>query len=238
MTDIYRPLVVAHESAATASEIIRNQLTLFRKSGTTARPWDFAELHNPWSRAAQNFDSWAILDICQNKDLIMRAKEIIGPDIILYDTRLIPEPCDLSYADWHCDAMCFPVTRRRGLTVILPLNIHNEGLLTFKATADEKPESIPLKTGTYILMDAHQKYKINAVDKDSVSDFLVIRYFPATSRYLRDPACAEHQLLMERWPLLNYANAPLWLVAGEDHGHNNFVTGLNVKAGRWTPNPD
>jgi hypothetical protein len=61
-----------------------------------------------------------------------------------------------------------------------------------------------------------------------------IRYFSAHSRYERDPTSAVHRVLMERYPLINYAQMPLWLVHGQDRAGNDFVTGFNVRAGFWT----
>ncbi|RME62516.1 MAG: hypothetical protein D6782_12040 [Alphaproteobacteria bacterium] len=63
------------------------------------------------------------------------------------------------------------------------------------------------------------------------------RYFPATARYLRDPAHPAHMALMERLPWVNYAAMPLWLVAGEDRAGNDFVTGFNPRAAFWSEAP-
>ena len=63
---------------------------------------------------------------------------------------------------------------------------------------------------------------------------LLVRYFPADRQYSRDPSHPAHVLLTERYPWVNYRTMPLWLVAGEDRADNDFVTGFNPKAGRWT----
>ncbi|MDJ0749446.1 MAG: hypothetical protein QNJ11_08165 [Woeseiaceae bacterium] len=63
---------------------------------------------------------------------------------------------------------------------------------------------------------------------------LVVRYFSASSLYLRDPQHPKQQRLMELYPWINYTTLPLWLVSGEDRAGNDFVTGFATKPGRWT----
>src|SRR5439155_21773361 len=55
---------------------------------------------------------------------------------------------------------------------------------------------------------------------------LVGRFFPAASRFVRDPRHAAHWRCMEERPLVNYATRPLWLVRGEDRAGHDFVTGF------------
>jgi hypothetical protein len=62
----------------------------------------------------------------------------------------------------------------------------------------------------------------------------VFQYFPASSRYIRDPAHPLHQALTERQPLINHATVPLWLVSGEDRADNDFVSGFQPKAAFWS----
>ena len=60
------------------------------------RPWHYAELHNPWSRAASVYDSWGFLDLCQSRSLLGPVAELIGEDIILFDSQWLPERGQLS----------------------------------------------------------------------------------------------------------------------------------------------
>ncbi len=62
----------------------------------------------------------------------------------------------------------------------------------------------------------------------------VIRYFPATSSYIRDPVHPTQRILMENYPLVNYTRKPIWLVCGVDRAANDFVTGFKPLAGQWT----
>ena len=55
------------------------------------RPWHYAELHNPWSRAGAAYDSWGFLDICQSSSLVETVAALIGTDIILFDSQWLPD---------------------------------------------------------------------------------------------------------------------------------------------------
>lgn len=63
------------------------------------------------------------------------------------------------------------------------------------------------------------------------------RYFPASAGYIRDPDHAAQKALMERLPLYNATNAPLWLVSGADRAGNDFVTGFNPRPVFWSESP-
>ena len=77
-------------------------------------------------------------------------------------------------------------------------------------------------------------YCVRSVGDAGVPSAYAVRYFPASSRYDRDPTARAHRQLTERYPLFNYARFPLWLVHGQDLAGNDFVTGFNVRAGYWT----
>jgi hypothetical protein len=80
-------------------------------------------------------------------------------------------------------------------------------------------------------------YSLHVASPSVLPNAYAARYFPASSRYVRDPATPAHRALTERYPLLNYARLPLWLVNGQDHAGNDFVTGFNARAGYWTDVP-
>ena len=85
-----------------------------------------------------------------------------------------------------------------------------------------------------LLVDHLAPYCVQSANQDGLPAVYAMRYFPASSRYNRDPAAPVHRALTERYPLFNYAQMPLWLVHGEDRAQNDFVTGFNVHAGFWT----
>src|SRR5580658_5865284 len=56
-----------------------------------SRPWHYAELHNPWARAAALYDSWGFLDLCQSPSLLAAIAGQIGEDLILFDSQWLTE---------------------------------------------------------------------------------------------------------------------------------------------------
>jgi hypothetical protein len=64
---------------------------------------------------------------------------------------------------------------------------------------------------------------------------LVVRYFPSSSNFVRDPRYPANWLAMEEQVLLNYTTRALWLVAGQDRAGNDFVTGFSEQIPSWAP---
>jgi hypothetical protein len=208
------------------------------------RPWHYAELHNPWSRAAAAFDSWGFLDICQSSSLMEKVAALIGPDIILFDSQWLPDrwqPFGTEPA-LESDAHRFPVDPPSGLTVLIGLaetprgtvRVHYRPSHPGHAAERHANASLDLEAGTTLFVDSRVPYCVRAARGSSVPSAYAVRYFPASSRYSRDPTTPMHRALTERYPLLNYARVPLWLVHGQDHAGNDFVTGFSVRAGYWT----
>ncbi len=207
------------------------------------RPWHYAELHNPWSRAAAAYDSWGFLDICQSPTLVETIATLIGRDIILFDSQWLPNRWDSSDAEstMQSDALRFPVGPRRGLTALIVFADNRSGTvrvdyqLPDQDTADSRAyASLDVKYGNILFVDCRVPYRVRAESESGFPAVYAIRYFPASSRYNRDPAAPVHRALTDRYPLFNYAQMPLWLVHGQDQAGNDFVTGFNVRAGFWT----
>jgi hypothetical protein len=93
--------------------------------------------------------------------------------------------------------------------------------------------TIKLSPGDLLILDPRLQYRISGEACDHHPIGYAIRYFPATSRYLRRRDVPLHRHLSELYPLVNYAQFPLWLVRGVDRADNDFVTGFNSRAGRW-----
>ena len=206
------------------------------------RPWHYAELHNPWSRAAAAFDSWGFLDICQSSTLIEKVAALIGPDIVLFDSQWLPDRWQMFDTDatLESDAHRFPVDPPSGLTVLIGVADVPRGTVrvdywaSHLRPAQRANASLDLEPGTALFLDSRVPYCVRVARDSSVPSAYVVRYFPATSHYSRDPAAPVHRALTKRYPLLNYARMPLWLVHGEDRADNDFVTGFNARAGFWT----
>jgi hypothetical protein len=222
-----------------------------RLSGQIAvpRPWHYAELHNPWSRAGAAYDSWGFLDICTASMLIDNIAMLMGPDIILFDSQWLPGRRDSLDANpaLESDAHRFPVDPPSGLTALVccahdersGVGVNYRHPDPHKRGTSHTPDapinvSIDLHCGDVLFVDSAQPYRIHSDPGNTLPTVYAIRYFPASSRYNRDPAAPVHRALTDRYPLLNYARMPLWLVQGQDRAANDFVTGFNVRAGFWT----
>ena len=207
------------------------------------RPWHYAELHNPWSRAAAAYDSWGFLDICQSSSLLETIATLIGTDIILFDSQWLPYrwPSLDTESSFESHAEQFPVDPRRGLTALIVFADARPGTVRVDyQPPDQDPAdshvyaSLEVKCGNVLFVDCRVPYRVRVESKGGFPAVYAIRYFPASSRYNRDPAAPVHRTLTDRHPLFNYAQMPLWLVRGQDQAGNDFVTGFNVRAGFWT----
>jgi hypothetical protein len=207
------------------------------------RPWHYAELHNPWSRAAAAYDSWGFLDLCQSPELVATVARLIGTDIILFDSQWLPSRFESQDAGCalESDAHRFPVEPPGGLTALVCF----AGTQSGAGTVDYRPShqhanppqaavSLDLECGDVVLVDCGVPYRVCSAPGNSLPTVYAIRYFAASSRYIRDPAAPVHRTLTERYPLFNYARMPLWLVHGQDRAGNDFVTGFDARAGFWT----
>ena len=218
---------------------LQEQLAAIYHSGQKIRPWFLWELHNPWSRSAFNVDSWKFLDLCQSAELMQLVTPFIGEDIILFDSQFSPDLYDAGKPEplWRNDRLRCPAHPLHGLVIRIPFSglIHENIKFIYKA-GQYGEQVIGVKTGRIICHNINLTYRIHGTANLAQPVEYVIRYFPATSCYLRDPSVKLHRELMEQYPLINYAQMPLWLVQGEDKADNDFVTGFQPKAGRWIMN--
>jgi hypothetical protein len=207
------------------------------------RPWHYVALHNPWGQAASAYDSWGFLDICMSSTLIETIATLMGPDIILFDSQWLPGRRDsmAAHSNPESDAHRFPVYPHCGLTALVGCADPDESSagVTYRSPGPHPTDapidaSVDLRCGDVLFVDSHLPYRIDAEPGNRIPSVYAIRYFPASSRYDRDPASPAHQALTDRYPLLNYATMPLWLAHGQDRADNDFVSGFNVRAGFWT----
>ncbi len=214
------------------SSLLEQQRAAISASGTSNRPWVFWELHNPWSRAAVNVDSWQLLDVCQAPVLIEVLSLLMGDDIVLFDSQIVPNPALTEFDEprWRNDDQFFPLDRPNGLVVRLPFG--SDAPRTFEYRRHESA-GIEYCRGQVLIHAANLDYRSPAAN-DSGGFEYVVRYFPAQRLYERDPLHPKHVQLTERYPWVNYMKMPLWLVNGEDKAGNDFVTGFHTRTGRWT----
>ncbi len=224
--------MVSIAEAAGWSAFLELQWLALLASGPANRPWVFWELHNPWSRAAAYVDSWQLLDICQSQAMVQCLSALIGEDIVLFDSQILPNPA-LSGFDptvWHNDDLFFPLDDDGGIVVRVPFG--SPGARSFEHRLHDAGVS-DLSLGQILVHSAKVDYRWRAANGSSGFE-CVIRYFPADRRFLRDPGHPKHVQLTERYPWVNYARMPLWLVSGKDRADNDFVTGFHTSSGRWT----
>jgi len=218
-------------------EFLRQQAAKVRAAGGAAWPWHYSELHNPWSRAGMLYDSWGFLELCHTPALLDPVAELIGPDIVLFDSGWLPDPSltpgagiDTADLELSSDASRFPVEPLGGATVLVAFAEETHRGLS----VDLGSIQLPFESGVVCAVEAGVAYRVCGLDEVGLPSVYVARYFPGTARYLRDPALAVHRDLTERYPFLNYARLPLWLVRGEDRAQNDFVTGFSVRAAYWS----
>lgn len=226
---------------------LQDQARVLQDRITTPRPWHYIELHNPWSRAATSYDSWNFLDLCSSRALTDAIALALGPDLILYDSQWLPDPWygQVERQDWICDTHRLPVEPQIGATVLLSIEGWGDRGYRFEyqrhshlgTTAPAGSSYIVPKAGELLIFDARLRYRMVGMDPTAPSAAYVARYFPATSRYARHAHLQIHRTLTDLYPFLNYMQMPLWLVRGIDRAANDFVTGFNTRAGRWTKAP-
>ena len=195
------------------------------------RPWHSWALHNPWSLAATVVDSWSILSICQNRELLDAVEQLIGSDIILAETQLRAINARKE-GHWDNDAIFFPVESVDGAAVRLPLK-PSSGLRFLCRAPPTFEFSMDAGAQQFIVHAAALNYRYEVVVDDERQFELVMLFYSADGRYSRDPTHPVHQALMERFPLRQSVKAPLWLVRGEDRAGNDFVSGFQVKSAYW-----
>lgn len=182
------------------------------------RPERLSGIHNPWGVAATLTDAWSFLDLCESPVLVDEIARLIGPDVILWDSQL-----HLSAADYAAfvaagrEGRYWPANPLAGAVALVALDRGDASaerpVLRVARLQDLNPARLAGIAGATMLY--------------------VVRYMPATSRFVRDPDWPANRTAMLEQPLINYTNRPLWLVRGEDRANNDFVTGFATVAPRW-----
>lgn len=167
-------------------------------------------MHNPFGRAAALADAWKFLDVCESQLILDAVEELLGPDLVLWDSELY-----LDAAAWNearlREGRHWPVDPLAGAVV-------DVAVATGKATVAEVRH---VRSLTAAAPGAHY----------------VIRYMPATSRYNRDPRFPANRIAMEERPLINYLNRPIWLVRGENRAGSDLAAGFASQAPGWAAEP-
>lgn len=175
-----------------------------------------AALHNPWSNTAVAADRWAFLNLCESREVVDLVTAVTGPDVILWDSQLYLCASEfIAFVQAGREGRYWPVDPQAGALVMISFGIP---LLAMSAALSD------LRSGLL-------------AQPNPSEPLYVIRYFPASSRFLRDPRHPTNWVAMEEQVLLNYTTRALWLVSGEDRASNDFVTGFSGRAPSWKPQP-
>lgn len=177
------------------------------------RPERLAGLHNPWSNTAVQADRWAFLDLCQSTEIVGRVTDLIGPDVVLWDSQLYLRATDYeAFAAAGREGRYWPIYPRAGVVSIL----------SFGSTLRVMHRAISDFGAEHLLFP------------DPTEPLYVMRYFAATSKFVRDPRFPANWIAMEEQVLINYATRALWLVSGKDGAGNDFVTGFSEQTPTWS----
>lgn len=189
---------------------------LAREICTGGRDYLRAELsgiHNPWGVASGFTDPWRFLEACEDPSVIKAVSDVLGPDIILWDSELFPDISGYGeLASLDAEGRYWPVEPLAGAVAIV---------------APEDPIRL-------LACARHDRIAASiSATENRTGPVLVIRYMPAASHFVRDASHPAHRRCMEEQVLINYANRPLWLVSGENGGNSDLVTGFAPAVPTW-----
>jgi len=163
-------------------------------------------VHNPFGHHACRARAWLFLDLAEDAALLDLVKDVLGPDVILWDSELY---FDLSTFAPD-EGQYWPVEPLAGVIA-----------------------GISLEQGEVSVVDVNRLVEAHADFAARSGAQYIVRYMPASSHFNRDPLFSPNRRATEYRPLVNYAKRPLWLVRGEDRGNNDFVTGFLLPTARW-----
>jgi len=224
------------------------------------RPEMLSGAHNPWGQSAKIVGSWAWLEFCRFPEIVDMVEQLIGPDVVLWGSQLFCKPAGHGLAvPWHQDGQYWPidpldtVTVRIAIEDSLPENgcmryipgshksrdvvaheyVDEPGVALRQQVAD-LDESLAkddvLRAGQISIHDVYLVHG-SAENRSNMrrSDY-AIRYMPASSRYVRDPAYPANAYAAEKSQLMNYTQRPIWLLRGVDRAGNDFTIGHGSRA--------
>jgi hypothetical protein len=203
-----------HLSGGPAIDAVAQEVARLCASSPAPWPERLAALHNPWSNTAVQADRWAFLDLCQSPAIIEGVKDLIGPDIVLWDSQLYLRGADYeTFIKAGREGRYWPVYPLVGAVAVVSFGDACSAV--------------------------HRRVSASPIERLALADadqpVYVIRYFAASSKFTRDPRYPANWIGMEEQVLLNYTSRALWLVAGEDRAGNNFVTGFSEQIPSWKP---
>jgi hypothetical protein len=169
-------------------------------------------LHNPWRYGAREREAWSLLALCEDARIVAALGTVLGPDIVLWESEFYASGRDYRrFVETGLEGRYWPVVPLVGAVVLFALSVAPGAVI---ATLEEA--------------------KAASAAIDQQAPVFVARYMPATSFYDRDPRAPANLRCMEERLLTNYAERPLWLVAGRDRAGSDFVRGFAPPVPRQT----
>ncbi len=211
----------AHRKPVPADVSALMDRTFPRRRVEICSPYLLWGVHNPWSVAAQFFDAWSVLEMCENDAILTNVRCLVGDDINLIDTEIVVPATpwlspsgDNMVAD---PAGCFPVDPDRGLVCRLPLGRQ-------------------CRDGRVPEMILHRLTEPWSIAADNPWAELVLYYADSRAHFDRDDMHAANIRRDRRRPLANVAVMPIWRVSGGNGADNNYATGFNRPRAEWLAN--
>jgi hypothetical protein len=219
------------------------------------RPEQLSGAHNPWGQSSRLVGSQTFLEFCMFPEILDMVEQLIGPDIVLWGSQLFCKPAGHGMAvPWHQDGQYWPLDPLATVTVRLAIedSIPENGCMRYLPGSHQSrrlerheitsASNVALKQELSEIDETQAKDDILHAGQISIHDvYLVhgssenrssmrrsdyaIRYMPATSRYVRDPAFPANAYAAKESPLMNYTQRPLWLVRGTDRAGNDYSLG-------------
>lgn len=221
------------------------------------RPEQLSGAHNPWGQTSKLIGTQTFLDLCSFPEILDMVEQLIGPDIVLWGSQLFCKPAGHGMAvPWHQDGQYWPLDPLATVTVRVAIedSVPENGCMRYvpgshKSKKLERHEvtseanvalhqqvsSIDetqarddiLMAGQISIHDVYLVHGSNANRSDKRRSDYAIRYMPATTRYVRDPAFPANARASSH---MNYMQRPLWLLRGVDRAGNDFKIGHGVRS--------
>ena len=234
---------------------LRGEVDRLIERNPEVRPEQLSGAHNPWGQSARVIGSQTFLDFCMFPEILDMVEQLIGPDIVLWGSQLFCKPAGHGMAvPWHQDGQYWPLDPLATVTVRLAIedSIPANGCMRYipgshKAKKLERHEFVAasdvalkqqlsqfdeslaqddiLYAGQVSIHDVYLVHGSNENRSPMRRSDYAIRYMPATTRYVRDPAFPANAFAARESPLMNYTARPLWLVRGVDRAANDFSIG-------------
>ena len=153
-------------------------------------------------------------------------KQLLGEDLILFDSELV-----LLQPGGHVplhSCGCFPVEPESGASLVVPLFGSPAAGMTKQGRFADLERAKAFSAEQQVWFEA---------GRGEAASLLVLRYFPATARLVRDPQHPAHRARAKRQLLIDSTRLPLWQVSGVDRAGNDFVTGFDSRTSRWSVFP-